>query len=159
MFLFSSLRAFWHVHLVEKSFFSCLLTVWMLSVWQYFFIDVVRLYNISTFILDSDFSTNFLIYCNSRQKSFRAIIRLLKYSGRWSSLQFTWQKFSSTMNISKVIFEKPKKMLRIANFGPMESRCLADEPKHFPFAFVIVFIIKSTLTCTPCWKKAMYGDF
>ena len=28
-----------------------------------------------------------------------------------------------------------------------ESRCLAGEPKHFPFAIVFVFIIKITLTC------------
>ena len=28
-----------------------------------------------------------------------------------------------------------------------ESRCLAGEPKHFPFAIVFVLIIKITLTC------------
>ena len=28
-----------------------------------------------------------------------------------------------------------------------ESRCLAGEPKHFPFADVFVFIIKITLKC------------
>ena len=38
-----------------------------------------------------------------------------------------------------------------------KSRCLAGEPKHFPFA--IVFILKSSLTCSSCWKKLFFGVF
>ena len=38
-----------------------------------------------------------------------------------------------------------------------ESRCLAGEPKHFPLFFIL--IIKSTLTCTSCWKILFSGDF
>ena len=38
-----------------------------------------------------------------------------------------------------------------------KSRCLAGEPKHFPFA--IVFILKSSLTCSSCWKKLFFWRF
>ena len=38
-----------------------------------------------------------------------------------------------------------------------KSRCLAGEPKHFIFA--MVFIIKSSLTCSSSWKKLFSGVF
>ena len=101
-FLFSSSKAFWHVGIVEKAIF-----------WWY-------LDNLALF------------FGNLLPNYFWALLRLLKYNVRLTPLQFIWQKLSSTINISAVILEKQKKMLKIADFFNVGLKYFGQQifPRH-----------------------------
>ena len=73
-----------------------------------------------------------LIFGNLRPKNYRALLRRLKHIVRWSPLQFIWQNFSSTKNISTVIYKKSKKRKNAENIQFCQVWAQISRLKDFP---------------------------
>ena len=73
-----------------------------------------------------------LFFHNNSVENYRSDIPKYGKEAAWWALHLCRQKFSSKMNISTVIFEKLKKMLKIADFAKFGPKYLGPQifPRH-----------------------------